>query len=70
MSANFGSSKEGKEVKISRQMNRSQKLKRKNTCKRPYPTASLPSWSIERRRGRGQPTEAKLRTANHCLGRI
>ena len=29
MSSNFGSSKE---AKISRQMNRSQKLKRKNTC--------------------------------------
>ena len=31
MSSNFGSSKE---AKISRQMNRSQKLNRKNTCKR------------------------------------
>ena len=31
MSSNFSSSKE---AKISRQMNRSQKLKRKNTCKR------------------------------------
>ena len=31
MSSNFSSSKE---AKISRKMNRSQKLKRKNTCKR------------------------------------
>ena len=31
MSSNFSSSKE---AEISRQMNRSQKLKRKNTCKR------------------------------------
>ena len=31
MSSNFGCNKE---AKISRQMNRSQKLKRKNTCKR------------------------------------
>ena len=48
MSSNFSSRKV---AKISRQMNRSQKLKRKKTCKRPYPTASLPSWSY---RGRGK----------------
>ena len=56
MSSNFGSSKE---AKISRQMNRSQKLKSKNTCKRQIqPHRSHPGLKIE--------AEAEARSRSNC----
>ena len=59
MRSNFCSSKQ---AKISRQMNRSQKLKRKNTCKRHIQLhRSHPGLKNEAE------AEARSRTGSHCL---